>query len=218
MARTFITATGTDIGKTFVTCLLIKTARKMGLTIHGLKPVISGFDENDIAASDSGQILQAMSRPLDMENVRAISPWRFSAPLSPDMAAKREGSRISLDELTAFCRRQPADPPLLIEGVGGVMVPLNETETTLDWQAALEAPCLLVTGSHLGTLSHTLTALKALESRRIAPSAIIVNSSETAPVPEQETADTLAGFTDGIPIYIIPRDAGEAPEALVQSL
>ncbi|MEC8535686.1 MAG: dethiobiotin synthase, partial [Pseudomonadota bacterium] len=101
---------------------------------------------------------------------------------------------------------------------GGVMVPLNETDTTLDWQAALNARCFLVTGSYLGTLSHTMTALEALKERGITPSAIIINSSEFAPVPEQETAETLGRYVTDIPIHIVARNADTLPEELVLTL
>ena len=80
-------------------------------------------------------------------------------------------------------------------------------------RAVLRAPC-----SYLGTLSHTMTALKALEQRGIKPSAIIINSSETAPVPEQETAETLGRFVPDIPIYIVARNAETLPEELVLTL
>lgn len=218
MGLTFITATGTDIGKTYITCLLIKTAAKMGISVKGVKPVISGFDENKINESDTGNILDAMGLSLTMNNVRDISPWRFSAALSPDMAATRESATIPLLPLIEFCNKQASDTPTLVEGVGGVMVPLNEEDTTLDWQAALNAKCMLITGSYLGTLSHTMTALKALEQRGIKPSAIIINSSETAPVPEQETAETLGRFVPDIPIYIVARNAETLPEELVLTL
>ncbi len=218
MALTFIAATGTDIGKTYITCLLIKTASKMGKTVRGVKPVISGFDENKINESDTGHILEAMGQSLTMEKVREISPWRFSAALSPDMAARREGTAIPLLPLVDFCNKQDSDTPTLVEGVGGVMVPLNETDTTLDWQSALNAKCFLVTGSYLGTLSHTMTALEALKERGITPSAIIINSSESAPVPEQETAETLSRFVTDIPIHIVPRNAETLPGELVLTL
>ena len=218
MALTFIAATGTDIGKTYITCLLIKNASKMGKTVRGGKPVISGFDENKIKESDAGHILDAMGQSLTMENVREISPWRFSAALSPDMAARREDATIPLPPLVDFCNNLDSDTPILVEGVGGVMVPLNETDTTLDWQAALNAKCFLVTGSYLGTLSHTMTALEALKERGITPSAIIINSSESAPVSEQETAETLGRFVTDIPIHIVVRNADTLPEELVLTL
>src|SRR6185312_4226156 len=100
-------------------------------------------------------------RPLSLDEITRISPWRFEAPLSPDMAARREGRAIDFDALVDFTR-STASPLTLVEGVGGVMVPLDEQHTTLDWMAAVGFPVMLVTGSYLGTLSHTLTAVGAL--------------------------------------------------------
>ena len=97
------------------------------------------------------------------EAVAEITPWRFAAPLSPDMAAAREGRRLDLGDIVAYCRAAHGDP-LLIEGIGGAMVPLNDEHTVLDWIADLGAPALVVTGSYLGTISHTLTTLAAISA------------------------------------------------------
>jgi len=75
-----------------------------------------------------------------------------------------------------------------------------------------------VTGSYLGTLSHTMTALEVLKKRGITPSAIIINSSESAPVPEHETVETLGRFVLDIPIHIVARNAEILPEELVLTL
>src|SRR3546814_8137834 len=79
-----------------------------------------------------------------------MSPWRFRAPLSPDMAAAREGRTVPFDDLVDHCRDRlaAAAGPLLIEGVGGAMVPLDECHTVLDWMAALALPALLVSGTY----------------------------------------------------------------------
>src|SRR5690606_37695912 len=119
------------VGKTFVTCALIRAARRRGMPVRALKPVASGFDPHAAAASDAGQLLAALGRPLDGDAIAAMSPWRFTAPLSPDMAAAREGRRIEWSALTAWCRREIADAErdgalLLIEGIGGIKVPLDE--------------------------------------------------------------------------------------------
>jgi len=100
---------------------------------------------------------------------------------------------------------------LLIEGVGGVMAPLTESESVLDWMAALNVPVLLVVGSYLGTISHTLTAHETLKGRGLTPDAVIVSESPESPVPPAETKTTLARFLDGLPIVLLPRlAAGEA--------
>src|SRR5271157_4698973 len=99
--RYFITSTGTGIGKTYVTTALIAHARAMGLTVAATKPVISGFDKREIAASDTGAILAALGEAPTPENVEKISPWRFSAPLAPNMAARAEGKILDCEALFA---------------------------------------------------------------------------------------------------------------------
>src|SRR6202044_1005876 len=92
MTALFITATGTDIGKTFVTAGLIRALRHAGRTVDAAKPVISGFTMGGLGASDTGVLLSAMGRDLNPQEAERISPWRFTAPLSPDMAAEAEGT------------------------------------------------------------------------------------------------------------------------------
>jgi dethiobiotin synthetase len=108
------------------------------------------------------------------------------------MAAAREKRSVDFDALVAWCRAQQGKDQLLIEGVGGVMAPLDDRHVVRDWIAELGAPTLLVTGSYLGTLSHTLTALVALRERRIHVAAAIVVASPHSPVSTQETAEVIA--------------------------
>jgi dethiobiotin synthetase len=98
---------------------------------------------------------------------------------------------------------------LLIEGIGGVMVPLDERHTVLDWMAALNIPVLLVTGNYLGTLSHTLTALDALRRRGLGLKALVVNATPDATVPLSDTIATLHRFAGSVPITALPRGGTE---------
>ena len=222
MSMVFVSATGTDIGKTFVTSLLLKTLLKANINCRALKPVISGFSSEDMALSDSGQLLMAQGKPVTQETIAEISPWRFREPLSPDMAANRAGVNLETAAIVNFCLQENKEDRLtFIEGVGGVMVPLHNHATTLDWQAALHekgSASLLVSGTYLGTMSHTLTALAALAQRRIVPAALILNTSIESPVPAEETAAALSRYIGDMPVFIIPRDAETAPDDLVRLL
>lgn len=208
MTACFITGTGTDIGKTYVTARMIRDWRTRGIRARALKPVASGYDPAAPESSDAGILLAAMGDPVMPETVEKICPWRYRAPLSPDMAAAREGRAIPFGDLIAFCRREIArtDSPLLIEGVGGVIVPLDDRHTVRDWITALDIPVILVAGTYLGTISHTLTAVEALTMRGIDIKRIILNASPDAPVPPEETKTTLSRFLPGTPIQIIERD------------
>ena len=195
MSGYFVTGTGTDIGKTFITAGLIRHLRGQGKKVAALKPVVSGFD--DPAQSDSGILLGALGEAVSKTALDRVSPWRFAAPLSPDMAAAREGRGIDFAALLEFCR-QPQDGTYFIEGVGGVMVPLDSRHTVLDWMIALGLPVILVTGSYLGSLSHTLTAVRALAGLEIA--ALVVNESPGGTVPLPETIAVLRRFLPAVPI------------------
>ena len=138
MSAVFVTGTGTDIGKTFIAAGLIRALRRSGRDVEALKPVVSGHMPG-ASIGDPGALLAALGRPATPEAIAAIAPWRFRAPLSPDMAAAREGAQIEFDGLVAFCRDRIAarKDALLIEGVGGPMVPLQGLRTVLDWMEAL---------------------------------------------------------------------------------
>jgi dethiobiotin synthetase len=218
MTAIFITATGTDIGKTYLAAGLIAHCRSAGRGIDALKPVVTGFDASATASSDPGVLLTALGRPLGAVELDRFSPWRFVAPLSPDMAAQKEGKSIDFDQLVAFCRRAIAQAAgtLLIEGIGGVMVPLDERHTVLDWMAALNIPVLLVTGSYLGSLSHTLTAFDALSHRGLAIKALVVNETPGATVPIPDTIATLRRFVNSIPIMRLANGAANNDRAFAE--
>ena len=177
-----------------------------------LKPVISGFDWAHIEETDTGLLIRSLGAAPSADAVEACSPWRFKAPLSPDMAARREGREIDFEDLVGFCREAQggADDLLLIEGIGGAMVPLDETHLVIDWIAALGAPVLVVVGSYLGSLSHALTTLAALQGRGIEIAGVVVDESEDSPVPLAETTATLARFLPGIALAQVPRGATPA--------
>jgi dethiobiotin synthetase len=208
MSAIFITATGTDIGKTFIAAGLIRHFRAAGLAIDALKPVATGFDLAASASSDPGVLLTALGRPVTQQELDRVSPWHFAAPLSPDMAAWKESKSIEFEKLVEFSRRAiaRATGTLLIEGVGGVMVPLDDSHSVLDWMAALDIPALLVTGSYLGSLSHTLTALDALRRRGVAIKALIVNETPGSPVTMPDTIATLSRFAKATPVIALSRD------------
>ena len=207
MTAFFITATGTEIGKTFVASGLIRHWRAAGRQVDALKPVATGFDPAAAAASDAGVLLAALGRPVTPAEIDRISPWRFAAPLSPDMAARRENRSIDFDALVKFSRDAVAGAKdlLLIEGIGGVMVPLDETHTVLDWMAALNIPLVLVAGSYLGSLSHTLTCLDVLARRGLAVKAVVVNETPGSAVTVDGTVETISNFSGTIPVIRMQR-------------
>jgi dethiobiotin synthetase len=203
----FVTATGTDIGKTFVTAGLIRHYRKAGGAVDAIKPVMTGFSAEVAESSDAAVLLAALGRPVTLPEIERIAPWRFKAPLSPDMAARLEGRTTGFDEVVEFSRSAITSRRgvLLIEGIGGVMVPLDDRRTVLDWMSVLRIPIVLVAGTYVGTLSHTLTALEVVARRNIDIAAVVVNESEQSAASLADTVATLQQFAGSIDIVALPR-------------
>lgn len=207
MAAYFVTSTGTDIGKTFVTAGLIRYLRESNQPVGALKPVVSGYDSSVVETSDPAVLLTALGRPVTADEIAKIAPWRFRAPLSPDLAAAREGRSVDFDKLIAFSRAaiKAATGPLFIEGVGGIMVPLDGKRTVLDWMATLNIPLLLVVGGYLGTISHTLTALDVLAQRKLTLASIVVSENNRDTVELDDTVASIARFSGGVEVVGLPR-------------
>jgi dethiobiotin synthetase len=217
MPALFVTGTGTDIGKTYVTCALIRALKARGAAVDAFKPVVSGFDPRDAAGSDPARLAAALGEPGD---VFRIAPRRYRAPLSPNIAARLEGQTLSLDDMVIDAMARAAevrDGLLLVEGAGGVMSPLTDTETNLDMIAALGAPVLLVAGSYLGTISHVLTALVALRAAKARVAAMVMSESLDAPDLTQ-TTQALTPFLDGAPLFTAPRREAWDAAALADHL
>lgn len=208
MSGYFVTATGTDVGKTYVTAGIIRAARQAGRAAAAIKPIMSGYDPTWMHQSDAGILLGAMEKPVTPDNIAAISPWRFAAALSPDLAAQRENRTLNLHGVATFCQAalHAAAGPMLIEGVGGAMVPLDAAHTVRDWIAALDLPVILVAGTYLGSISHSLTTIEALTTHNIRIAHIVLSESRDAPISTSELAAVIGRFCHGVPVHIIPRN------------
>jgi len=204
----FITATGTEVGKTQVVASLIRQFRQMGRSVEAVKPIVSGYDPAQAAASDTGILISALAMPFSPESIDRVSPWRFRAALSPDLAARQEERTIDVDAVVTFCQNaisQRGDL-LLIEGVGGIMTPLDGHRTSLDVMMALQLPLILVTGSYRGAISHTLTALDSLFRRDMNVLATIVSETPGSALALDDVVSAVSRFT--APVIGLPRTRG----------
>jgi len=210
MSALFVTGTGTDIGKTYVSCALIRALKARGAVVDAFKPVVSGFDPKDAAGSDPARLAAALGDP---GAVFHIAPRRYRAPLAPNIAARLEGDTLVLDDMVIDAVARAAelrDGLLLVEGAGGVMSPLTDSQTNLDMITALGAPVLLVAGSYLGTISHILTALVALRAVKV---------SESLDAPDlAQTVAALTPFLADTPLFLAPRADSWNAGALAEHL
>lgn len=154
MGALLVTGTDTGVGKTFVACALAHAWRAAGRRVSVVKPVETGVvdvPEDALALAAAA----ADGAPLD-----DVCPYRLRAPLAPAVAAAREGVAVDVERIAALiARRARAADVLVVEGAGGLLVPIAETTTYLDLAARLGLPLLLVGANRLGTVNHcALTA------------------------------------------------------------
>jgi len=201
----FITATGPDVGKTLVVASLVRHLQQIGHTVDAIKPIVCGYEPAQAAASDLATLIAALGLPFSPETIERMSPWRFRAALPPDLAAQFEKRRIDVDEVVDYCKTaiERRRGVLLIDGVGGIMTPLDPSRTMLDVMMALRLPLILVTGSYRGALSHTLTALDSLFRRDMSLLATIVSETPGSKVPLDEVVTSISRFTE--PVIGLPR-------------
>lgn len=161
----FVTGTDTDVGKTFVCGQLLRYLRGQGLDAGYQKWVSTGNAE---MSEDLTACCEAAGVPTGKIQPELQAPYRFQRAASPHLAAEMEGRRIDPDRILARFRELVGHHRLLIvEGVGGVLVPLRRDLLLADFLRRVPLPTLLVARSGLGTLNHTLLTLEALRARKV---------------------------------------------------
>jgi dethiobiotin synthetase len=161
----FVTGTDTGVGKTLISSALVHHFALEGYRSVGLKPVAAGCEWKDgrLLSDDVAQLRAASNVALPLE---IINPYAFEPPLAPHVAADMAGQRIEMQPiLEAFYQAAAAADIVVVEGVGGFRVPLNDSEDTADLAARLALPVILVVGMRLGCLSHALLTAECIFAR-----------------------------------------------------
>ena len=125
----FITSTGTELGKTFLSEKIIAEFIKRGKSIDSYKPILSGFDSKDLKNNDSAKLLAASKKKVTIESIENITPWLFKEPVAPTIAAKNENKKITYKRVKNWClhRKETSTSKfILYEGAGGIMVPIEK--------------------------------------------------------------------------------------------
>lgn len=165
-----VTGTDTGIGKTVVTCSIAAALAARGVRVAVAKPAETG------CTPDPEDALALRAAAGDPSPIEAVCPWALPDPLAPALAAERAGVGIDVDGLVEHLRtRAAAADVLLIEGAGGLLVPLHGTTTFADLAGRLPARVVVVVGSRLGAINHALLTLEILERRGIAIAGYVVN-------------------------------------------
>ena len=174
----FITSTGTNIGKTYCTVEILKEMLNRKVLFNAYKPILSGFDIYNIKDSDSYKILKINNKEPEIEDIKEISPWLFEKPIAPSIAAKKENKSLKYNDVLEWCLKKSDNNIInIFEGAGGLMVPIEKIKTLLDLMKDLNSKVVLVVGNYLGSVSHTLSAIKNLQHANLQIINIIINEN-----------------------------------------
>ncbi|MEI8140113.1 MAG: dethiobiotin synthase [bacterium] len=176
----FITGTDTGVGKTFVAAGILAGFRAAGRNVAPMKPVQTGchLRKGTLMAPDLMTSLKAGGMRISAAEQADMAPYCFKPACSPHLAAQLAGTRISLSCIeNAFRRLSHKYDGVIIEGAGGVLVPLNQKETMLDLMVRLQLPVLLVARPGLGTINHVLLSLRVLREARLHVLGVVLNQS-----------------------------------------
>lgn len=190
-AAFFVTGTDTEIGKTHVTCLLLRQYVAQGLKVIGMKPIAAGCEQIDGEwVNDDVQRLVAASNvqaPIDL-----INPYRFKEPIAPHLAAENAGVTIDIKVIvSAFEQLQAMADVVIVEGAGGFLVPLNAHDDMADLAIALGIPTILVVGMRLGCINHSLLTAEAIKSRGLALQGWVANHIDPQMYVQSENIQTI---------------------------
>lgn len=202
----FVTATDTGAGKTVASLGLMAALAGKGRRAAGMKPIASGSrpGPGGTLRNEDALLLQAEG-PAGIPYAD-INPYAFREPIAPHLAAARTGVRIDLDRIDSAFRRLTAQADgVIVEGIGGWRVPLNEAETTADLVRRLELPVILVVGLRLGCISHALLTAEAIRRDNVELRGWIANGLDSAYETTEETVEFLEKRLETPRIGSIPR-------------
>lgn len=200
MSTLFVTGTDTGVGKTFVACAIAHALRAAGRRVGVVKPVETGVDGEP---EDARRLAAAAD---DRSSLDDVCPYRLRAPLAPAVAAEREGVTIDVERIVALItRRARTVDVLLVEGAGGLLVPIVGTHTFCDLVVRLELPLVVVAANRLGTVNHTALTIRVAEAAGLAVRGFVL--SQPAPVTDlsaETNATTIALLTGHRCLGIVP--------------
>lgn len=195
----FITATGTDIGKTYVSALIVKKMRESGFNCGYFKPVLSGVVEKDgkLIESDCNYVVNTAKIPTTADD--CVAYW-WKEAVSPHLAAKRAGMEIDTSKIkTEFERKNKEFDYLLVEGAGGITCPLrlenNEKYLLKDLIKELNAPIIIVADGGLGTINSTLLTVEYARANNIKIAGIILNNFDKDSFMQQDNLKQVEYLT-----------------------
>ena len=214
----FVTGTDTEIGKTLVSCALLLWAQQQGLRALGIKPIAAGSERHNAPGQDGEWHNEDVDALAACSNVSVPqsqrTPYLLRLPAAPHLAAAQEGVRIDVQVcVDAFAHLREQAQAVVVEGVGGFRVPLNDTQDTADWAVGLGLPVVMVVGLRLGCINQALLTAEAIASRGLHLAGWVANTVDTQMALAQANVDALRQRIDAPLLGQVPRVTGDTPLA-----
>jgi len=195
MKPLFVTATDTDIGKTYVCAGLAYALKKLGINVGIMKPFACGVKQKTGFSSNDLTILANAAMVDDAEDI--INPFFFPIPASPYTAAKNLGVKIDVEHvIECFRKLDQIHDIVLVEGIGGIMTPILKKYAIIDLIKDLMANTIIVTSSKIGTVNHTVLTCNICKNMNIPIKGLIINNFDSAGYPISELERDLSALTD----------------------
>ncbi|MFN3543498.1 MAG: dethiobiotin synthase [Thiobacillus sp.] len=185
----FVAGTDTGAGKTYVACALIEALKRRGARVAAMKPVAAGV-EGDGSNEDVRRLVAAANVAADP---RDVNPYCFAPPIAPHVAAQRAGVVIALEVIAnAFERLCATADVVIVEGAGGLLVPIDDMRGMDSIPQLLDLPVILVVGMRLGCINHALLSAEALRARGLRLVAWVANEIDPLMEAKEENFEALA--------------------------
>ena len=195
MKPLFITATDTDIGKTYVCAGLAHSLKKLGINVGIMKPFACGVKQKTGFSSNDLTILSKAAMVNDAEEL--LNPFFFPIPASPYTAAKNLGVKIDVEHvMECFRKLDEIHDIMLVEGIGGIMTPILKDYAIIDLIKDLMANTIIVTSSKIGTVNHTVLTCNMCKNMNIPIKGLIINNFDSTGYPIPELERDLSALTD----------------------
>ena len=219
MAAFFLTGTDTSIGKTTVACALLQVANQQGLSSLGIKPIASGCEQTDEGLRNSDALLLQQVSSLKLP-YQEVNPITLLEPLSPHLAAKKAGRRLTMNQLVGYTRATLTHRPqfCVVEGAGGWRVPINDREMLSALPKELNLPVILMVGMRLGCLNHALLTAEAIIKDGLRLVGWVANTIDPTMAAFDENLATLKQILPAPCLGVLPYDAELHIEKLVNYL
>lgn len=220
----FVTGTDTGVGKTIITAALIKTSNLLGFRACGMKPIETGCQrEGGILIPSDGMLIKTVARM--EETVNHISPCRFEKPLAPLPASEIEGISVNFEKIRkAYAELSQKYDVVIVEGIGGLLVPIRKDYFVLDLARDFGLPVIVVSRPGLGTINHTMLSVNYAIKEGLTVAGIIINYSQPPEgTPAEKTNPDVIKEISPVPIigifpYLNDLEETTIERAVVKSL